>query len=303
MGQYSIRELEQLTGIKAHTIRMWEQRYSILQPKRSETNIRTYNDADLKHILNVSLLNHHGYKISKIADLTDAEMMAAVMALADQSNDCPYQIGTLVAAMIDLNEERFDKVLTTVILQKGFEGAVEALVLPFLHKIGILWQTGNINPAHEHFVSNIIRQKFIVAIDGQITPAGTGATRFILFLPEGELHELGLLFMQYILRARQFRVLYLSQNLPLADLINAYESWRPAYLCTIITAAPAGEQVQPYLNLLAGHFAEATVFMSGYQVQNADLTLPANCVKLKDMQEFRQIVDQLPTGQVTTPLS
>ena len=293
MGKYSIKELEQLTGIKAHTIRVWEQRYGILKPERSDTNIRTYCDSDLKHILNVSLLNQNGYKISKIACMTDCQIGEAILRLANPAEECPHQISTLVSAMIEMDEHRFDKVLTTVILQKGFENAVNQLVLPFLQKIGILWQTGNINPAHEHFVSNIIRQKFIVAIDGQVIPSDYDAPRFILFLPEGELHELGLLFMQYILRARQMRVLYFGQNLPLADLIKAYEGFKPDYFCTIITSVPAREQLQSYLDCLAAQFPDSTFFVSGYQFVCNKLVFPARFRFVRDMKMFSECIDNL----------
>ncbi len=300
MGQYSIKELEQLTGIKAHTIRIWEQRYNILKPKRSETNIRTYDDDDLKHILNVSLLNQNGFKISKIACMTDCQISDAVFSLAEQKEDCPQQVSTLVCAMIELDEERFDKVLTTVILQKGFEAAVNQLVLPFLQKIGILWQTGSINPAHEHFVSNIIRQKFIVAIDGQVIPRGTDAPRFILYLPEGELHEMGLLFMQYILRVRQMRVMYLGQNLPFADLIKAYEAFRPDYMCTVITSVPAREQLPTYVSQLIESFPECSFFVSGYQFSCNEISLPENFIHFRDMPSFSRQIDQLKLTPVLT---
>ncbi|MDQ3290275.1 MAG: MerR family transcriptional regulator [Bacteroidota bacterium] len=293
MGQYSIKELEQLTGIKAHTIRIWELRYGILKPKRSETNIRTYDDDDLKHILNVSLLNQNGYKISKIACMSPCQIGSAILSLSDSKEECPHQISSLVSAMIEMNEEWFDKVLSTVILQKGFENAVNHLVLPFLKKIGILWQTGNINPAHEHFVSNIIRQKFIVAIDGQIIPSGSDVPRFILFLPEGELHEMGLLFMQYLLRARQMRVLYLGQNLPMADLIKAYEGFRPDYFCTIITSVPARDELQAYLNELSGQFPKGKFFVSGYQFVCNEITLPTYFKYFNDLQAFSREIEKL----------
>ncbi|QMU29422.1 MerR family transcriptional regulator [Adhaeribacter radiodurans] len=293
MGQYSIKELEQLTGIKAHTIRIWEMRYGILKPKRSETNIRTYDDDDLKHILNVSLLNQNGFKISKIACMTSCQIGDAILGLSENKEECPHQISGLVSAMVEMNEERFDKILSTVILQKGFEATVNLLVLPFLKKIGVLWQTGNINPAHEHFVSNIIRQKFIVAIDGQIIPSGSNVPRFILFLPEGELHELGILFMQYLLRSRQIRVLYLGQNLPLADLIKAYEGFQPNYLGTIITSVPARDQLQVYLNDLAEHFPGCGFFVSGYQFVCNEIMLPTNFKYIGDMQAFSKEIDKL----------
>ncbi|QNF34271.1 MerR family transcriptional regulator [Adhaeribacter swui] len=293
MGQYSIKELEQLTGIKAHTIRIWEQRYGILKPKRSETNIRTYDDDDLKHILNVSLLNQNGFKISKIACMSSCQIGEAILTFTERQEDCPHQISALVCAMIEMDEERFDKVLTTIILQRGFEAAVNQLVLPFLQKIGILWQTGNINPAHEHFVSNIIRQKFIVAIDGQVIPNSMDAPRFILFLPEGELHELGLLFMQYILRSRQMRVMYLGQNLPLVDLVKAYEGFRPDYFCTVITSVPARDQLQAYLDELSSYFPGCGFYVSGYQFSCNQITLPAQFKYLRDMQSFTREVEKL----------
>lgn len=293
MGKYSIKELEKLTGIKAHTIRVWEQRYGILKPERSDTNIRTYCDTDLKHILNVSLLNQNGYKISKIACMTDCQIGDAILSLADVKEECPNQLSALVCAMIEMNEERFDKVLTTVILQKGFENAVNHLVLPFLQKIGVLWQTGNINPAHEHFVSNIIRQKFIVAIDGQPIAVDSDAPRFILFLPEGELHELGLLFMQYILRSRHMRVLYLGQNLPFVDLVKAYEGFRPQYFCTIITSVPAREELQEYISSLANQFPESNFLVSGYQFVCNELKLPPKFRFVKDMKTFSETINKL----------
>ena len=300
MGQYSIKELEQLTGIKAHTIRIWEQRYGILKPKRSETNIRTYDDDDLKHILNVGLLNQNGFKISKIACMTDCQIGEAVMSLAEKKEDCPHQVSALVCAMIEMDEERFDKVLTTVILQKGFEAAVNQLVLPFLQKIGILWQTGSINPAHEHFVSNIIRQKFIVAIDGQVISSNVDTPRFVLFLPEGELHELGLLFMQYILRARHMRVMYLGQNLPFADLVKAHECFRPDYICTIVTSVPAREQLPAYVNQLIDAFPECQFLVSGYQFSCCEVTFPENFLYFRDMPSFSQEIDKLKLVPVLT---
>ena len=193
MAQYTIKELEHLSGIKAHTIRIWEQRYNILCPKRTETNIRFYDDKDLKTLLNVSLLNEKGYKISKIAQMQPDQVIERVQQLCEIPGECSQHINNMVAAMLDLDEEAFEKAISTVTLQLGFAEAMNRLIYPFLHKIGILWQTGNITPAHEHFVSNLIRQKLIVAIDGQVVRKKAGAPTYLLYLPEGELHELALL--------------------------------------------------------------------------------------------------------------
>jgi DNA-binding transcriptional MerR regulator len=288
VAQYSIKELEHLSGIKAHTIRMWEQRYGILNPKRTETNIRFYDDSDLKNILNISLLNEHGYKISKIAKMSCHEISAEVCNLAYADSEHSQQMNTLLLAMIEMDEERFDKVLSTIILQKGLERTMLQVIYPFLTKLGILWQTGNINPAQEHFVSNIIRQKLIVAIDGQVIARPDSAPRYLLFLPEGELHEIGLLFMNYLLRSRNCHVMYLGQNLPFPDLISTVSVYKPHYICTVFTAMPGPDQVQGYLHNLAEIAApyKATVFVCGGQVQHAFFCFPDNVCRLSSLQDL-----------------
>ena len=151
MSRYSIKDLEQLSGIKAHTVRVWEQRYKLLNPKRKETNIRYYDDHDLKLILNVALLNDNGIKISKIAKMSVEEMKAEVLHLTERSFAYDDQIHSLVLAMIEFNEERFEKIIATNILKIGFEQTMLNVIYPFLSKIGILWQTGSIHPGQEHF--------------------------------------------------------------------------------------------------------------------------------------------------------
>ncbi|MDX5478997.1 MAG: MerR family transcriptional regulator, partial [Cyclobacteriaceae bacterium] len=168
MSTYSIKDLEQLSGIKAHTLRIWEQRYSLLSPKRTDTNIRYYDDEDLKLILNVALLNDNGIKISKIASMSSEEMREQVVKMTEKSLTHDDQIHALTICMIEMDEERFDKVLSTNILKIGFEQTMMNIIYPFMSKIGVLWQTGAINPAQEHFISNLVRQKLIVAIDGQM---------------------------------------------------------------------------------------------------------------------------------------
>jgi DNA-binding transcriptional MerR regulator len=159
MADYSIKDLEKVTGIKAHTIRIWEKRYAIVQPSRSDTNIRSYSDEDLKKLLNISLLNRNGMKISKLAKLSNSELQNKVMDLAEKPEDSDTKIEALLMAMIDLNEEDFQLTLNAAIDKFGFEKAFLNVVRPFLNKAGILWITGTINPAQEHFVSNMIRQK------------------------------------------------------------------------------------------------------------------------------------------------
>lgn len=286
MAQYTIKELEHLSGIKAHTIRIWEQRYNILCPKRTETNIRYYDDADLKAILNISLLNERGYKISKIAQMPPEQIMQKVQQLCDESCRGSHHISTLVKAMVDMDEESFDRTLSTAALQLGLKETMNEVIYPFLTKIGVLWQTGNISPAHEHFVSNLIRQKLIVAIDGQVVRAPENAPVYVLYLPEGELHELVLLYLNYLLRSSNKKVVYLGQNLPFTDLELTCRQFKAKYICTVFTSAPERDQVQAYIDKLAATFPDSIIYMYGHQLQHNHLTYPDNTRKIATPHEL-----------------
>lgn len=274
MGQYSIKELEQLSGIKAHTIRIWEKRHKIIEPSRTATNIRYYSDLDLKKIINVSLLNTYGIKISKIADMSLEDVNKKVLEISEFQNDKGVHIDQMVIAMIDMEEELFEKILNNLILRFGFEKTITEIIYPFLEKIGILWQTQNITPAHEHFISNLIRQKIIVAIDGLPIPPKTSG-KILLFLPEGEMHELGLLFYHFLIRKSGYRTYYLGQNVPHEDLISVYKVHQPDFMLTSITSALA-IPIEKYLEQLANDFGETKILASGYQVQKFEGCKKAN---------------------------
>jgi DNA-binding transcriptional MerR regulator len=286
LGKYSIKDLEFLSGIKAHTLRVWEQRYKILEPKRSETNIRYYSDDDLKYLLNISLLYGSNFKISQIARWTRDEVANKVYELSENTYDHNSQINALTISMIEMDEERFEKVVNTNILQQGFEKTMTNLVHPFLKKIGILWQTGAINPAHEHFISNLIRQKLFVAIDGQMVPTAGNTKKYLLFLPEGETHEIGLLFANFILKSRQNRVVYLGTNVPLSDVKDVYDFHNPDYLLSIFTSKPTGDEIQDYVNELSSLCSEATVLLSGFQCFHSNLEAPSNGRLLNSFEEL-----------------
>lgn len=291
MSTYSIKDLEQLSGIKAHTLRIWEQRYNLLNPKRTETNIRYYDDSDLKLILNVALLNDNGFKISKIASLSPVEMKEEVIKLTDRSLTHEDQIHALTISMIEMDEDRFDKVLTTNIIKIGFEQTMLNIIYPFLSKIGLLWQTGAINPAQEHFISNLVRQKLIVAIDGQI-PSVTGR-KFLLFLPDGELHEISILFASYLIKSKGHKVIYLGQSTPKKDLDEVYNLLEPEFLLTVMTTCPPGETAQEYLNYLSKRFSKAQIYVSGYQVVGQDLVLGENVKQFNYLRDIKEVLDEL----------
>jgi DNA-binding transcriptional MerR regulator len=291
VSTYSIKDLEQLSGIKAHTLRVWEQRYNLLSPKRTDTNIRFYDDDDLKLILNVALLNDNGFKISKIASMERTDMREEVMKLTERSLTHDDQIHALTICMIEMDEERFEKILSTNILKIGFEQTMVNIIYPFMSKIGVLWQTGAVNPPQEHFISNLVRQKLIVAIDGQIL--SSKGKKFLLFLPEGELHEISILFASYMIKNKGHKIVYLGQNTPNEDLSQVYDIHRPDYLMTVITTSPSSEHAQEYLYALAERFSDTKILVTGYQVIGQDLIFPSNMRQLNYIRDINVFLDEL----------
>lgn len=296
MAEYSIKDLEFLSGIKAHTLRIWEQRYKLLTPNRSDTNIRSYSEEDMKFLLNVSLLYNNGYKISKIAKMKPEEIGQEVINITETNFEYNSQIKALTISMIELDENRFEKILSTNILQSGFEKTMLKLIYPFLKRIGILWQTGAVNPAQEHFISNLIRQKIIVAIDGQIVPSNDNAKQYLLYLPEGELHELSLLFANFVIKSRHNRVTYLGASVPLEDVKSVYDYHKPDYIFSIITSSKEQEDIQHYINQMSESFKDSTVLVTGLQVEEADIEIPSNVIHITS---FEQMIDFAEKNAVT----
>jgi MerR family transcriptional regulator, light-induced transcriptional regulator len=289
MSNYSIRDLEQLSGIKAHTLRIWEQRYDILKPDRTDTNIRTYDDKDLKLVLNIALLKDHGYKISEISKMEADEMSKEVMSISDKQMNYPDQIHALTISMLDLDEERFEKIVSTNTLQFGFENMMVNIIYPFLSRIGTLWITGSIGPAQEHFISNLIRQKLIVAIDGQLPSLRPGAKKYLMYLPEGEMHEISLLFGNYIVRSRQNKVIYLGQSLPFNELSFACQMHKPDFIFTVITSVPGQDEIQKYVYRLAKEFPDSRILLTGYQVVGQDIDCPDNVEVITQIRQLMEI--------------
>lgn len=292
MGQFSISDLEQLSGIKAHTIRIWEQRYGILRPVRTATNIRTYCDDDLRRLLNVATLCGQGYRISKIAQLSEEELCHAVISCNDGVHDYCQHVNGLLAAMLDMNEPQLSYLLNQAIKQMGFEAAVMHVVYPFLQRIGVMWQAGSVNPAQEHLVTNLVRQKMMAAIDVLASVQPTAAHRWVLFLPEGEMHELALLFMNHALRARGHHVLYLGQNLPIKELQAVCATYRPYALCTVMTAFPERDRVQDFVSQLANLCPDTLLCFYGPLAHIEGLEIPQNAVRFRFMPEFLTLADE-----------
>ncbi len=293
MIRYSINDLEKLSGIKAHTIRMWERRYDVVSPERTDTNIRYYHDCDLKKLLNISTLNRHGFKISHIARMDEGEVNERVMEIANTHGDHETLINNLVVSMIEMNEDSFEQHLNTAVLKLGFEKCVTQVLYPFLEKVGVLWLIGTINPAQEHFITNLIRQKMIIAIDGLSRPSDADAKTFLLFLPEKELHELGLLFYSFLLRKNGFKVIYLGQSVPLDDVLEVIKIRKTDYIFTYFVAALSPREIPPYLEKLAGAASDKKVFVTGIQVLKDLPQLPPNVVVVKNGEAFRDLLSTL----------
>ncbi len=293
MCVYSIKDLEQLSGIKAHTLRIWEQRFNIISPNRTDTNIRLYSDDDLKLVLNISLLKDNGYKISKIVKMSEEEMRTEAIKLTEKKLTYPEQIQALTLAMIEMDEQRFEKIMASNILQLGFEKTMINVVFPFFQRIGILWQTGSISPAHEHFVSHLVRQKLMVAIDGQYHMITDHSKKFLLFLPEEETHELTLLFSSYIIKVRKHHPIYLGPDSPLEAIKSIYDVHKPDYLLSIATSAPGLSQIQNYVNKLSELTPDATVLLSGFQIVGQELKRPSNVIFMNHFEDLISFVEDI----------
>jgi DNA-binding transcriptional MerR regulator len=291
MRKYLIKDFEALSGIKAHTIRIWEQRYGILKPERTSTNIRTYNDDELKLLLNISTLNRNGYKISKVAQMKRAEIEAKVRDITATNFDFPNQITALTASMVDMNEMEFERVLNVNIAQLGFESTIENIVFPFLYQIGVMWQTGSVNPAQEHFIANLIRQKLILHIDKVKERYSDFAAKSLLFLPEDEFHELSLLYFDYQLRKHHHHTMYLGQNVPLKDIAEVNEIFRPNYVFTIFTQRPTEKTIVNYVSALSKIFPRTTVYVTGFRALfTRKVKWPSNFKLLHNSVEIRTLL-------------
>lgn len=235
MESYSMTQVETLTGINAHTLRMWERRYDFIKAHRSESNIRYYSGEQLKKLLNIAILSRNGYRISKINDMTDLEIQNIISELL-LNKDISYsdETNSLTLAMLNYNEAEFNSIVHRTTLRIGILNTFTSLIYPFLNQVGILWGTDKVSPPQEHFISNLIRQKLISAIEVLPLPL-ENAPSIIQFLLEGENHELSLLLSNYIAKDLGWKVIYLGQHTPLDNLETVISNTNPNYLMTMFT--------------------------------------------------------------------
>jgi DNA-binding transcriptional MerR regulator len=296
VAQYSIKDVEQLTGVKAHTLRIWEQRYNSVQPYRTDTNIRYYDDQQLKFLINVALLMKHGKKISKIFELSGDQMKFELRNLNTNSlsGDKYAQLMTdaLVISMLELDEVNFEKNIADATLKYGFEDCMMKVVIPFLSKIGILWMTNEVDIAQEHFISNLIRRKLLVAIDGNQVIAEP-QKKFLLFLPDKETHEMGLLFAHYLIKRRGHHVMYLGQSVPLSDLSKVDKIYKSDYLLTYVTISQEGQGEQVLVNGLEEAFPGKPIYFCGPVGATLQLRSESNIQPIKRVQDLVDTLNKI----------
>jgi MerR family transcriptional regulator, light-induced transcriptional regulator len=289
---FTIKDIENLSGIKAHTIRIWEQRYTFLKPQRSHTNIRFYSGDELRIILNVALLNKHGYKISHISKMSRDAIFEHVHSLVDWEAKTGIVVNQLLDCMIEFNVDAFENFLDNFIAASGIEKAILQVIYPFLEKVGALWLTNHINPAQERLVSNVIRQKIIVGIDC-LSRKKTSAITVCLFLPEGEYHEISLLFVFFLLKKKGIRVIYLGTNIPFEELKNVVAVKKPDYLYTHLTTAGPSFNFDKFLSTLHKDFNNVPAIISGRLTSAYEKKIPQKISFKKSLTEVKDFIKTL----------
>ena len=291
MNYYTIKDLETLSGIKAHTIRIWEKRYGLLEPQRSTTNIRFYSDDELKKLLNVSMLVKHGFKISKVSVFEDSQIRDEVLKLNQKPLSSEGLIDQLIVHMVNFDDESFKNLLDQQIGKIGFEETFISIVFPLFEKIGIYWQIGSIFPAQEHFVSNITRDLLIQA--GSVHQNHQSRLSVLFFLKEGEMHELSLLFYHFLALQAGYKTIYLGQNVPFDDLLKIEGLQKVDLVFTAFINGIEPLEMETYIDKMHKAFKRKRVFVTGAQIANQKPKLPSNFKVITDVKTFKKYFGQI----------
>jgi len=284
MTVHSIKDLEHLSGIKAHTIRIWEKRYALLDPDRTDTNIRSYSDQDVRRILNVAMLVKNGYKISNVATFDEAKLQSEILRINKYANDPDKDIDQLLFHTVNLDTFGFEAMIDKIIGELGFSKTILQVIFPFFERIGILWQAGSIFTAHEHFVSNLIRNRLIR--ETAKFESNEASKSVLFFLRENEWHELGLLYFNFLAAQAGLRCVYLGQSLPFEDLANLLTANKYDFVCTSFIYAIEKPELELYLANLSLVFNQNKILIAGRQIGIHKPKLPSNVVVVKNSTDF-----------------
>lgn len=288
MAGYKIRDLEILTGIKAHTIRMWEKRYGMLTPQRTSTQIRTYSDDELLLLLNISLLYKKGIKISRIAEMSTTQIFEASRSMQD-SGDSDTAVEQFIVSVLQLDEQLFHDTFHELIQKDNLSIIFSEHIIPFLNRIGIMWLVGTINPAQEHFISSLIRQKIIASID-QLPIPDQSKGKIILYLPEHEWHEISLLVYHYHLRSKGLYSVYLGQALPYDALIKTVKTLEPAAVVSSWLTAIEPQKIIDHFKQIETHMPAITIFAGGYQIDQLGTSLSKNIRRIRTLSDLENFI-------------
>ena len=290
---FSIKDLENLSGIKAHTIRIWEKRYNLFQPNRTDTNIRCYDIENLQKLLNVTFLYNNGYKISKISQLGEDKIPSVVRNLVSEQSDNGHVLNSFKMSMMNFDQALFFKTYNALLKEKSFREIFDEEFIPFLNEVGLLWQTDTIKPSHEHFICALIKQKILVNTEKlQFSTPTNNSKTFVLYLPDNEIHELGLMFLNYEVLSKGYQAIFLGQSIPifsLKDLIRLYDN---IVFISYFTVQPDKENIMPYLKdfhdlLLKNTTSE--LWISGKMLQEINQKdLPKNVVAFSQIDQLVQ---------------
>lgn len=245
---FSIKDLENLSGIKAHTIRIWEKRYNILEPMRSDTNIRSYDIKNLQKLLNIVLIHNYGYKISKISNLNQEQINQLANEIISEKSAKNHAISTFKMAMMNFDQSLFFKTYNQLLSEKSFREVFYTVFIPLMEEIGFLWQTDTISPAHEHFISYLIKQKLLINTEKvQILEPTRTDKVFVLFLPLNEVHELGLMYLNYEILLKGYQTIYLGESIPTESLLDLKNSFEKITFVSYLTVEPNQEEIDNYI--------------------------------------------------------
>lgn len=292
---FSIRDLENLSGIKAHTIRIWEKRYALLSPERTSTNIRTYSLSSLQKLLNITLLYNNGYKISKIAEISEKSIPIVVREIVSKTSVKNNAINAFKLAMINFDQTLFVTTYNSLLREKSFQEIFHTTCIPFLNELGLLWQTATISIAHEHFVTSLIKQKILVNTEKIEHSAVSRKDKvFVLFLPENEIHEIGLLYLNYEIISKGYKSIYLGQTVPLDTLEDVMKYFDNLYFVSYLTVAPAKNNIKKYIDKFCQTskiYGNSKLWILGYQTQFLKLEKLLPDVKI--FNSIQQLANQL----------
>lgn len=286
-NSFTIKDLENLSGIKAHTIRIWEKRHGILSPTRTDTNIRVYDGSNLQKLLNVKLLNEHGYKLSTISAMDDNKVAMMVRQIVSGKSAKFHAISNFKMAMMNFDQPLFFKTYNALLAEKSFREVFYEVFIPLMEEIGLLWQTGTISPAHEHFISYLLRQKILTNTERiQILEPTQHDKVFVLFLPKDELHDVGLMYVNYEITLHGYKSIYLGESVPQESLHDLKKLFNPIVFVSYLTIAPQADEMTDYLERFSRNVMDenACFWLLGKRAQSISGTLPDRIRVLPDIQ-------------------